>query len=271
MRWGALVLAAVVAAGLGWAANKQERAPEAVATEAIETNAAALLDAQTGKWLYVQNGDQALAPASMSKMMTELLVLERIREGKLHWEDSVEASRYAAEVGGSGMGLQTGQKLTVKQLFAAMAIHSANDAAVALAEKVAGDEPAFVRLMNDEAKRIGLSSATRFANATGLPKEDVAAFRTAASADDTRMTAKDAARLADKLIGDYPELLEFTKQPETLAADGTTMLATSNEMLPGQRFGMKGNDGLKTGYTSAAGYCFTGSFLLDGHRYIRAC
>ncbi|MBB6730495.1 D-alanyl-D-alanine carboxypeptidase [Cohnella sp. CBP 2801] len=240
----------------------------AIEGTAIEAKSAALLDAKSGKWLYLQNADEALAPASMSKMMTELVVLEQIRSGKLNWDDEAVASRYAANVVGSAMGLRSGQSVSVRELFAAMAIHSANDAAVALAEKVAGSETAFVKLMNDEAKAIGLSDRTRFANATGLSKEDLTAFSTADSATDTKMTAKDAALLASRLVGGFPELLKFTKKSETPAADGKTMLATSNEMLPGQQFGMKGNDGLKTGYTSAAGYCFTGSFLIGGHRYI---
>jgi D-alanyl-D-alanine carboxypeptidase len=233
----------------------------------LKATAAVLLDVDTGKWLYLHNAHEPLPPASMSKMMTEVLVMDGLASGELSWEESVIISSYAAEVGGAEMGLVQGQKASVKQLFDAMAIHSANDAAVALAELTAGSEAEFVKLMNDKAKDIGMSADTYFANATGLSSEDLDGYATAAADGDTVMTAKDVALLAQYLIETHPEVLKITKKAD-IGGDQSAELRTTNEMLPGQRFGTKGNDGLKTGYTKRAGYCFTGTTVLDGHRFI---
>ncbi|MBW5446749.1 D-alanyl-D-alanine carboxypeptidase [Cohnella sp. CFH 77786] len=227
-----------------------------------------MLDMETGKWLYSYRGDAALPPASMSKMMTELLVLEGISSGELRWNDRVRVSDYAAGVTGAGMGLQPRQTLTVRELFEAMAIHSANDATVALAEKMAGTEAEFVKRMNRKAADIGLSGGTHFANATGLSSEDLSEFDTAAADGETRMTAKDAALLAVRLIKEHPEILDTTRQAATVRTSSREALQTTNEMLPGQRFGTAGNDGLKTGYTGRAGYCFTGTTVRNGRRLI---
>jgi D-alanyl-D-alanine carboxypeptidase len=233
----------------------------------LKATAAVLLDVDTGKWLYLHNAHEPLPSASMSKMMTEVLVMDGLASGELSWEESVIISSYAAEVGGAEMGLVQGQKASVKQLFDAMAIHSANDAAVALAELTAGSEAEFVKLMNNKAKDIGMSADTYFANATGLSSEDLDGYATAAADGDTVMTAKDVALLAQYLIETHPEVLKITKKAD-IGGDQSAELRTTNEMLPGQRFGTKGNDGLKTGYTKRAGYCFTGTTMLDGHRYI---
>ncbi|TJY44612.1 D-alanyl-D-alanine carboxypeptidase [Cohnella pontilimi] len=234
----------------------------------MEAESAVMLDAGTGEWLFVHNGDEPLPPASMSKMMTELMVLDAVQARKMKWSDEVRISEYAAGVAGAGMGLQAGQKATVRELFEAMAIHSCNDAAVALAEKIAGTETAFVKRMNKKARDIGLSRGTRFANATGLSSGDLKGFATAAAEEDTVMTAKDVALLAEHLIRSYPEVLDTTRKPETLWRGSSTALRTTNEMLPGQRFGTKGNDGLKTGYTKRAGYCFAGTTERGGRRLI---
>ncbi|MEQ4483056.1 D-alanyl-D-alanine carboxypeptidase family protein [Cohnella silvisoli] len=200
-------------------------------------------------------------------MMTEVLVLDKLKEGKIGWEDQVVVSSYAANVGGAGMGLVTGQTVTVRQLFNAMAIHSANDAAIALAEFSDGSEANFVKRMNVKSQQIGLSADTHFANATGLSSVDLDNYATAAADGDTEMTAKDVALLARYLIETHPEVLKVTKQASTTGIENKD-LPTTNEMLPGQRYGTKGNDGLKTGYTKRAGYCFAGTTVLDGRRYI---
>jgi len=166
------------------------------------------------------------------------------------------------------MGLAAGQAVTVRELFEAMAVHSANDAAVALAEHAAGTEAAFADRMNEKAREIGLSEASYFANATGLSSRDLLGFPNAAADGETLMTAEDTAWLAKYLIEAYPELLKITKKSAVEAGDSAGELATTNEMLPGQRFGTKGNEGMKTGYTERAGYCFAGSTVVDGRRYI---
>lgn len=268
MQWKRLLFFVVLIFVVGWALDIKGKLGLAKDYE-LELNVAAavLMDADTGKWLYLSNAKEPLPPASMSKMMTEVLVLDRLEQGKIAWEDSVIVSTYAANVGGADMGLTAGQTVTVRQLFNAMAIHSANDAAIALAEYTEGSEENFVKQMNVKAQEIGLSADTHFANATGLSSADLNNYATAAADGDTVMTAKDVALLARYLIESHPELLKVTKQASATGANNTT-LPTTNEMLPGQRFGMRGNDGLKTGYTKRAGYCFAGTTVLNGRRYV---
>ncbi|MCC3373414.1 D-alanyl-D-alanine carboxypeptidase family protein [Cohnella sp. REN36] len=269
-----VVLALLAAFIIGWntvGAGRSLKLEEGIANETskkLEAKSAVMLDVETGDWVYAQNADKPLPPASMSKLMTETIVLDNIAAGKLSWSDEVEVSRYAAKVGGSNMGLSEGQRLSVETLFRGMAVHSANDASVALAEHIAGSERAFVKRMNAKAKEIGLSRQSRFANATGLSSADLDAFAEAASKGETVMTAKDMAKLARYLVRTYPDVLKYTQQRETRGYGARQALKTTNEMLPGQRFGTAGNDGLKTGYTAAAGYCFTGSFQVDGRRYV---
>lgn len=259
----ALVLSMMVA-GNDWLGPRER--PE------LKAKAAVLLNADTGEWLYAKNENRAMPPASMSKMMTELLILEDVRNGRLRWDEPVTAGRYAASAPGAEMGLEPGQTATVEELFRAMAVHSANDAAIALAERAAGSEAGFVERMNAKAGEIGLSGKTVFGNATGLPRSDLLDFPEASSERDTVMTAKDVALLARYLLVNEPEVIRFTTEPAAEGTGGeggeTVMLRTTNEMLPGQRFGTKGNNGLKTGYTRSAGYCFAGSFVRDGRRYI---
>jgi len=234
----------------------------------LAVTSAVMLDAETGEWLYRSDSNKPLPPASMSKMMTEAIVLDGIRFGDYDWDEAVIVSDYAARVGGAGMGLVAGQKATVRELFNAMAVHSANDATVALAEFIAGSEAVFVERMNEKASEIGLSKKTYFANSTGLSSKDLSGFANASASRETIMTAEDAALLAKYLIDDHPELLKTTKKATVNREGEAPALVTTNEMLPGQRFGMKGNDGLKTGYTERAGYCFTGTTVIDGRRYI---
>jgi len=234
----------------------------------VEARAALLMDASTGAVLAGKLEDEPLPPASMSKMMTEVVVLDAVRRGKLAWDDRVVTSRYAACVEGAQIGFGAGEKWTVRELFEAMTVHSANDAAVALAERTAGSEREFVKRMNRKAREIGLSERTVFANATGLSSDDLQPFREAASEGDSVMTARDAARLARYLVHTYPEVLEVTKQRDVALASRKVTLHTTNRMLPGEPFGYKGNDGMKTGYTSDAGYCFTGTVKRGGKRLI---
>ncbi|EFM09373.1 peptidase S11 D-alanyl-D-alanine carboxypeptidase 1 [Paenibacillus curdlanolyticus YK9] len=238
----------------------------------IEAKSAILIDANTGQTIFAQGANKALPPASMSKLMTELVVLETVRAGKLGWKDQVTVSPYAANVLGAGAGLRNGERHTVKELFESMAVHSANDSAVALAEWIGGSEREFVKLMNEKAKAIGLSDSTVFANATGLSSSDLAMYAQSAAADgETVMTARDVALLARYMIRSYPEVLTITSREAVGLNPGASddaALRTTNLMLPGERFAYPGSDGLKTGYTERAGYCFTGTTSRGGTRLI---
>lgn len=234
----------------------------------VDASALYLLDVTDGKVLYERNSQQELPPASMTKMMTEYVLLEDIAAGRIGWEDEVRFSAYAAAVPGAGMDAREGESWSVRDLFAAMAIHSANDAAVALAEYAAdGSEKEFVERMNRTASDLKLRG-TEFHNATGLGSRDLAGLGKDAPKGENRMSARDAGVLASHLIRKYPDILQITSQPEARLKNGTVVLPTTNEMLPGGRFGFRGNDGLKTGYTSEAGYCFTGTVSREGKRLI---
>lgn len=195
-------------------------------------------------------------------------MLDRTSEGTLSWNEQVRASLYAEEVPGSQIGFAQGERFTVRELFEAMTIHSANDAAVALAEHISGSEEQFVKLMNSRAAGIGLSEQTIFGNATGLSRDDIRPFPAAASERDTRMTAKDTALLAGYLLKKYPEILDVTSRGSITLASGVKKLPSTNLMLSNKPFAYRGNDGLKTGYTLQAGYCFTGTAKQDGRRLI---
>lgn len=234
----------------------------------IQARAAIMMEADTGRILYAHNADTALPPASMSKMMTELLLLEDVKRGKRSWDESVKTSRYAADVTGSQIGLKQGDTLSLRQMFQAIAVHSANDAAVAVAEHLAGSEKAFADRMNRKAKEIGLSGSAYFANASGLPLADLGTYAPRNAKSETMMTSKDAALLARALITSYPEVLSVTKLTELVLSKPNIKLNTTNDLLPGGPYAYPGNDGFKTGFTDAAGYCFTGTTMRNGKRLI---
>ncbi|MHA6485067.1 D-alanyl-D-alanine carboxypeptidase family protein [Paenibacillus sp. strain BS8-2] len=264
-----LVAVAVVAAAVYMGYQHMEDKVQAGRIE-LEAEAAILIDAETGDVLYAKNAEIPLPPASMSKMMTEIIVLDEIHGGTLNWQDEVVASNYAAQVPGAGMGLNTGDVLTIRELFDAMTVYSANDAAVALAEHIEGTESKFVARMNERGERIGLAmgNVSGFGNATGLSRSDLVAFDEAATDRDTLLTAKDTATLAGYLIGKYPEVLEVTSRHSVKVASIGQSLATTNWMLEDQPYAYPGNDGLKTGYTPSAGYCFTGTAKQGDKRLI---
>jgi D-alanyl-D-alanine carboxypeptidase len=223
----------------------------------IHAQAALLIDASTGEVLYEKNTDTPLAVASMSKMMTEYLVLEQLHQGRLKWEDEVAITDYAANTDGVRIKLHAGEQVTVQDLYAAMLIPSANNAAVALAEHIAGSEEQFTARMNEKGQELGLANSN-FINATGLTEGNQA----------STMTAKDLAKLAQALLRDFPEVLETTSLPTyTLGFSGERIQST-NHMLLKQDLAVEGLDGLKTGYTNKAGYCFTGTASRDGRRFI---
>lgn len=227
----------------------------------LQAKAAILMDAQSGKVLYKKNDNIPLAPASMSKMMTEYIVLECIQNGSLNWNDSVTISPKAVNSEGVKIDVQVGARLTVRDLFHAMAISSANNAAVALAEHIAKTEEDFTKLMNEKAKQLELSTHTNFVNATGLANEQN---------EESQMTALDVAKLAQNLLKKYPNVLEITKLTSYELNQNGVILKTTNKMLyaGNKKLYFQGIDGLKTGFTDEAGYCFTGTAKKGGKRMI---
>lgn len=227
----------------------------------LQAKAAILMEAQSGKILYKKNDNIPLAPASMSKMMTEYIVLERIKNGSLNWNDIVIISQNAVNSEGVKIDVKVGEGLTVLDLFHAMVISSANNAAVALAEHIAKTERDFAKIMNDKAKQLELSTHTNFVNATGLANEQN---------EESKMTALDVAKLAQKLLEHYPDVLEVTKLTSYELNHNGVILKTTNKMLyyGNTKLYFQGIDGLKTGFTDEAGYCFTGTAKKDGKRMI---
>ncbi|WP_050613537.1 serine hydrolase [Bacillus testis] len=237
----------------------------------LKAEAAMLLDAKTGKILYEKNADKVLGVASMSKMMTEYIVMESIKEGKITWDDKVNINEYVHNLskgdGLSNIGLTQGEDYTVKELYEAMAIFSGNAATVALAEKIAGSEKNFVTMMNKKAKELGMTKY-KFVNASGLNNSDLGGNIAAGGPNDENvMSARDIATLAYRLLNDYPDVLDYSKQPKLKFRDGK-VYPNFNWMLPGLIFQYEGVDGLKTGSTDFAGYCFTATAERDGQRFI---
>jgi serine-type D-Ala-D-Ala carboxypeptidase (penicillin-binding protein 5/6) len=253
-------------------AYAEEQAPDLK----LEVSSAILMDAATGQILYQNNADVALPPASMAKMMTEYLVLETIKSGKLKWDDMVTTSEYAAFIPGSGQLLALNEKLPVKSMFEAMSIYSANDASIALAEKIAGTEEAFATLMNETAQKLGLSKDAHFINATGLSRADMGQYAPKTLQGETLLSAKDAAILAYHIIKEHKEVLDFTKIPsKKLRESDKTPMINWNWMLEGNKDNVNykpyyyvGLDGLKTGHTDEAKYCFTATAERNGVRFI---
>jgi len=241
----------------------------------IQAKSAILVDAQSGRILYSQNPDEPLPPASMTKMMTEYLLLDAINSGKASWDDVVTASEYAhwmGKYGGSRVYLAQGEQRTVRELMYAMAVYSANDATVALAEYVAGSETNFVNLMNEKAAEFGMTE-THFLTSTGYPVKDLENYAPNVEGEHL-MSTRDAATLAYYLVNDYPEIFNFTSTPTLNFREGELNelknLPNWNWMLPGvvKAYEYNGLDGLKTGYTEEAGYNFTGTAERDGFRLI---
>lgn len=243
----------------------------------LEAKAAILIHAATGDVLFEKNINESVAVASMSKLMSELLVLEALEVGKVDWNDDVKVSDYAytisSQPGYATVNLQQGERYTVGDLFQAMAISSANGATIALAEKVSKSEKEFVHAMNEKALQLGLQDS-HFVNSTGLTNIDLKDYHSVGTvADKNMMSAKDLATLAHYLIDTYPELLEITNKK---AFDfGGERFMNSNWMLPGTKTDLidkdvsfTGVDGFKTGFTKDAGYGFTGTVEMDNKRFI---
>ncbi|MDF2789150.1 MAG: dacA [Neobacillus sp.] len=254
----------------------------------VNASGAILVDADTGMILYEKNSDTALGIASMTKMMTEYLLLEAVKEGKVKWNQeylvSPEISKMSHDDSLSNVYLRIEAKYKVEDLYAAMAIESANAATMAIAEIVGGSEAKFVEMMNKKAAELGLEKY-KFVNSSGLNNRDILKHFSEVVGDpdeENIMSAKDVASLASHLIHDFPEVLKTSSIPEKVFAKGTEdefVMDNWNWMLEGyeelaadypnyQQFVYDGLDGLKTGSTPFAGYNFTGTAIRDGQRFI---
>lgn len=249
---------------------------EAKSSLDINAESAILVDVDTGKVLYSKKADMTLPPASMTKMMTEYLVWEAIDKGELSWDDTTEISDYAFDISAnpdfSGVGLYQDQEYTVRELYEAMAINSDNATTIALAEMIAGDEGKFVQMMNEKAEEMGLLEY-EFVNSSGLENSSLGEnYPEGTDADGINLlSARSAALLAYHLVTDYPESLDISSTP-IFEFDGQT-IENWNWMLPHEgtslkQFHYEGVDGLKTGFTSLAGFSFTGTAERDGVRLI---
>ncbi len=212
----------------------------------IKAKSAILMEKNTGKILYEMNADQKMPPASITKIMSLLLVMEAIDQKKLSLEDVVSASEHACSMGGSQIWLEPNEAMTVDDLLKATAIASANDATVALGEHIAGSEEGFVALMNARAKQLGMTN-TNFVNATGL------------DADGHLSTAHDVAIMSAELIK-HPLIKNYSTVWMDTLRGGESELVNTNKLV---RF-YEGTTGLKTGTTSGAGYCLSATAERNG-------
>ena len=227
----------------------------AMPVQAAEPKSALLMDAATGTVLYENNAHEALAPASVTKVMTLLLIMEAIDSGRMGWEDTVTASEAAAAKGGSQVYLKVGETMTVSDMVKSIAVSSANDCACAMAEHLAGSEGAFVELMNRRAAELGMKD-THFVNCTGLDDDPAAKSH--------RTSAHDIAVMSRELLVNHPDIKNFTTIWMDTIRDGAFGLSNTNKMV---RY-YPGCTGLKTGFTSGAGYCLSASAQREGMELI---
>lgn len=243
-RWAAFLTAAVLAAVLfparGWAVELP-----------VEAQAALLMEKTTGQVLYAKNEHEQLEPASVTKVMTLLLAMEALDEGRIRYDDTVTVSAYAASMGGSQVFLSEGEQITVEDLFKAICVASGNDASVAMAEHIAGVTELFVEQMNARAKQLGMSD-THFVNCTGLPAEGHVT------------SAWDIALMSRELILHHPDIRRFTTIWMDTLRGGSFQLSNTNKLI---RF-YDGATGLKTGSTDAAGFCISATAERDGMELI---
>ncbi|MDD6612545.1 MAG: D-alanyl-D-alanine carboxypeptidase [Clostridiales bacterium] len=212
----------------------------------------AILTTEDGQVLFEQNADASYPPASVTKIMTMLLTMEAVDSGKASMEDIVTASAHAAEMGGSQIYLKEGEQMSLDDMLKSIAVASANDAAVAVAEHLGGSEDAFVSMMNDRAAALGCTGTT-FVNPNGLDTDG----------EETKTTARDLALISQELLK-HEHILDYTSIWMDTVRNGEFGLANTNKMLKLY----DGMIGLKTGYTSTAGYCISAVAERDGMRLI---
>lgn len=241
------VCALVLAVVLIWAVAL----PAGAVDLQLAAPSAVLMDLATGTVLYEVNAHQPMAPASVTKVMTLLLIMEAIDSGKISWQDMVTASEAAAAKGGSQVYLKVGETMSVEEMVKSIAVSSANDCACAMAEYIAGSEAGFVERMNQRAQELGMEN-THFVNCTGLDDDP--------SAAEHLTTAYDIAVMSRELLLNHPDIKRFTTIWMDTVRNGSFGLSNTNKLV---RF-YEGTTGLKTGYTSSAGHCLSASAQRDG-------
>lgn len=219
----------------------------------VNAESAVLMEAKTGRVLYEKNPDKPLPPASVTKIMTLLLVCEAVDRGEASLSDSVRVSEYAASMGGSQIYLEPNEEMKLSDLLKSVVVSSANDGAVALAEHIAGDEGAFVEKMNIRARELGMKN-TSFENTTGLDDDTVKHLT----------SARDIAIMSRELITKHPMILDYSSIWMDTVRNGEFTLTNTNRLI---RF-YKGATGLKTGSTSKAGFCISATAERDGMHLI---
>ena len=216
---------------------------------------AALMDVATGTLLYESDSHARLAPASVTKVMTMLLIMEAVDSGRISMTDTVTASEAAAAKGGSQIYLKVGETMSVSDMLKSIAVSSANDCACAMAEHIAGSEEAFVAQMNQRAAELGMLD-THFVNCTGLDDGE--------NASEHKTSAYDIALMSRELMNNHPDIKKFTTIWMDTVRNGTFGLSNTNKLI---RF-YQGATGLKTGFTSGAGYCLSATAQRDGMELI---
>ena len=217
-------------------------------------NSGILIEANSGKILFEKEKDKELSVASMTKMMAQIIIMEEIEKGKIHWDDIVTVSHNASSMGGSQIYLETGEKMSVEDLMKGISVASGNDATVAMAEYIGGTEEKFVQLMNQKVKKLGLKH-THFMNATGLDEEN------------HYSSSYDMAVIARELILKHPDILKFSSIYEDYLRENTDhkfWLVNTNKLI----HQYEGTDGLKTGHTDDAGYCLAATTKRDNLRLV---
>ena len=217
----------------------------------VEGKSALLMEVATGRVLQESNAHERLAPASVTKIMTMLLIMEAVDSGKIAMTDMVTASEAAAAKGGSQVYLKVGETMSVSEMLKCIAVSSANDCACAMAEHIAGSEEAFVGMMNSRAAELGMED-THFVNCTGLDDGE--------NAREHKTSAHDIALMSRELLKNHPDIRKFTTIWMDTIRGGTFGLSNTNKLV---RF-YPGATGLKTGFTSGAGYCLSATAERDG-------
>ena len=221
----------------------------------VDGKSALLMDVATGTVIYESNSHEPLAPASVTKVMTMLLIMEAIDSGRISWDDQVVASEAAAAKGGSQIYLKVGETMSVSEMVKSIAVSSANDCACAMAEHIAGSESAFVDMMNSRAQELGMKD-TKFVNCTGLDDDE--------NAKEHKTSAYDIAVMSRQLLKNHPDIKKYTTIWMDTVRNGQFGLSNTNKLV---RF-YNGATGLKTGFTSGAGYCLSASAQRDGMELI---
>ena len=230
--------------------------PYGVFAEELIPNAVSgiLIEPISGKIIYEKDKDKQVSVASMTKMVSQIIILEEIEKGKIKWDDVVTVSSNASSMGGSQIYLEDGEKMSVRDLMKGISVASGNDATVAMAEYISGSEEKFVKRMNKKVKELGLKN-THFVNSTGLDEKD------------HYSSAYDMAMIAKELVLNHSEVLEFSSIYEDYLrqdSDNKFWLVNTNKLISQY----EGTDGLKTGHTDDAGYCLAATVKRNNLRLI---